>query len=424
VIRRVAYRMLRRAPPGEPRSVMRSAGEEVEPRRVGLSEADVQSMWRAVERLYGTGLHPAMVICIRVRGQVVLHRSLGHASGNGPQDPFFGEPMACEPHTPFNLFSASKVVTGLLMHQAAVEGHLDLDGRVADYIPEFGKRGKEAVTIRDVLSHRAGFSRGPENLTNVDVLNDWSALIGHLCDLEAEAPAGTETSYHALTGGFILAEVLHRATGSDIQTYLTKTIREPMGFEHFAYGAPDSVLPRVARSVWTGPRPRYPISKWFKEALGTDVESVDSFFRDDRLMRHVIPSGNIVATASEVCRFFEMLLRGGTWEGVQVLSPEAVREAVRPMPSLGWDKALKLPMRYSAGCMLGSRAVSVFGIQTPRAFGHVGYTHVVGWADPERDLSVAFLNSGKPIFTPEFLIWLNVMRTISARVPRRLEPAI
>jgi CubicO group peptidase (beta-lactamase class C family) len=73
--------------------------------------------------------------------------------------------------------------------------------------------------------------------------------------------------------------------------------------------------------------------------------------------------------------------------------------------------------------MLGSDTVSVFGIQTPRAFGHVGYTHVIGWADPERELSVAFLNSGKPVFTPEFLIWLNVMRTISARVPRRPEPA-
>jgi CubicO group peptidase (beta-lactamase class C family) len=398
---------------------MRCAGGEVEPRRVGLSDAAVQSIWRSVERLYATGLHPAMVFCMRVGGEVVVHRSLGHASGNGPQDALFSEPVVCEPDTPFNLFSSSKVVTGVLMHHAAAAGHLDLDDRVMDFIPEFGVRGKEAVTLRDILSHRAGFSRGPEHLTSVEVLSDWDAIIGHLCALEAEAPAGTEVAYHSLTGGFILAEVLHRATGRNIQTYLAEEIREPLGFKYMAYGASEEVIGALARSVWTGPSPRYPVSKWLREALGADVHAVDAFLQDDRVFRHVIPSGNVVATADELCRFFEMLLRGGTLDGVQVMGSETVHEIVRPMPNLGWDKRLKLPMRYSAGCMLGAESVSVFGGQTSKAFGHVGYTQVIGWADPERDLSAAFLNSGKPIFTPEFLLWLNVMRTISAEVPRR-----
>ncbi len=149
---------------------------------------------------------------------------------------------------------------------------------------------------------------------------------------------------------------------------------------------------------------------------------MDAFFQDDRLLQHVIPSGNIVASADDLCRLFAMILGRGTLDGVQVLDPEAVRELVTPMPYLGWDRNLKLPIRYSAGCMLGASPLSVFGVKTAKAFGHVGYTQVVGWADPERDLSVAFLNSGKPIFTPEFLLWINVMRTISSRVPRRPAP--
>ena len=82
------------------------------------------------------------------------------------------------------------------------------------------------------------------------------------------------------------------------------------------------------------------------------------------------------------------------------------------------DRVILLPLRYSMGFMLGGRRLSFYGPATPRAFGHLGFTNVLYWADPERDLSVAFLNSGKPMFTPEALAWFAVMRTISHRVPR------
>jgi CubicO group peptidase (beta-lactamase class C family) len=79
---------------------------------------------------------------------------------------------------------------------------------------------------------------------------------------------------------------------------------------------------------------------------------------------------------------------------------------------------LMMPIPYSAGFMLGSDLVGFYGPKTGKAYGHLGFTNVLGWADPERDLSVALMNNGKPLIALELLAWLDVMRTISTRVPR------
>ena len=70
------------------------------------------------------------------------------------------------------------------------------------------------------------------------------------------------------------------------------------------------------------------------------------------------------------------------------------------------------------GFMLGSKWVSLYGLDTPNAFGHLGFTNVVAWADPDRDLSVCLLTSGKPFITPGQVFWLNVAQSIARRVPR------
>ena len=76
-------------------------------------------------------------------------------------------------------------------------------------------------------------------------------------------------------------------------------------------------------------------------------------------------------------------------------------------------------MKYGLGFMLGDELVSFYGPGTPAAFGHLGFTNVLAWADPERDISVALMNNGKPFITPELVAWMRIMWTIGARIPRR-----
>ena len=77
-----------------------------------------------------------------------------------------------------------------------------------------------------------------------------------------------------------------------------------------------------------------------------------------------------------------------------------------------------LPMSYSMGFMLGTDPVGLYGFRCGKAFGHVGLSNILAWADPQRDLSVALMNSGKPFFAPETAYWPEIVRRISTRIPR------
>ena len=70
----------------DPAEVTTKSHREVDPRGVGLRIEDVEAIWSSVVRFYKTGLHPAIALCIRRRGEIILDRAIGHARGNSPQD--------------------------------------------------------------------------------------------------------------------------------------------------------------------------------------------------------------------------------------------------------------------------------------------------------------------------------------------------
>ena len=75
-------------------------------------------------------------------------------------------------------------------------------------------------------------------------------------------------------------------------------------------------------------------------------------------------------------------------------------------------------MRYGLGVMMGGNRFSLFGLGTRGAYGHLGLSTVVVYADPARELAVAFLNTGKPMMAPGMLQWYAVLQHLAARVPK------
>ena len=108
-----------------------------------------------------------------------------------------------------------------------------------------------------------------------------------------------------------------------------------------------------------------------------------------------------MTTANELSRFFELMRRGGELDGVRVLEPRTIRRALTEQSHLEIDFSLGFPTRFSYGLMLGAQLLSLYGPDTEHAFGHLGFTNIIGWADPERALSAALITSGKPVFYPE-----------------------
>ena len=391
-------------------------GTEVDPRSVGVEPAGVDAIWAAVERFYRSGLHPALQLCVRRRGQVLLDRAIGHAAGNGPDEPADAPRVPVTTDTPFCIFSASKAVTAMIVHLLDDRGLLHVNDAVSEYIPEFARHGKERVTIEHVMTHRAGIPNMPPDQMQLDTLADPARIVQVLCDAEPAWAPGRRLAYHAITGGFILAEIVRRVAGKDIRAVLREAVLEPLGFRWMNYGVAPEHVPAVARNAFTGPRPLSPLAALARRVLGVEFTEVAGLANDPRWFEAIVPAANICTSANELSRFYQLLLDGGTLDGVRVYEPRTIRRATSEQSYLELDLTLGVPTHYSMGFILGG--FPFYGPDTPHAFGHLGFINIVSWADPERRLAVALTNSGKPFFFPEMWFLYDVMRQIALACPK------
>ena len=389
------------------------APNEEDPRRAGMSKRDVKAIWRAVEHFYRGGTQPAISVCVRRKGHVVLNRAIGHAKGNAPGTPRDTPRVPVRHDTPFCVFSASKAVTAIVMHALEDEGLLHLDDRVCDFIPEYAQNGKEWTTIRHVLIHRAGIPSVPREHNKVELLTQHDLIVDLLCQAKPVNVPGRRLAYHAITGGFVLAEIVKRVTGKDLRAYFAERFQAPLGARTLNYGS--SEPGSVAENAHTGPLTPLPIRPLVRRAIGASMPEAVAISNTAEYLNPIIASGNLVGSADEMSRFYQMLLDGGVWQGQRILSEKAVRRALVESSYLELDLTLFAPVRYAQGLMLGAPRLSLYGPNTPNAFGHLGFIEVLAWADPDRELSAAILTTGKPFFGAHLRRLWSVLRAISKR---------
>ncbi len=387
-----------------------SIGVEASPPDVDVPPAAIQRVWEATRRLYQTGLYPALQICIRRRGEVVLNRALGHARGNAPGALPSTTRVPVTTETPFCIYSASKAITAMLIHHLDDRGVLHVHDRICEYLPEFRQPGKDQITLAHVLSHRAGIPNVPPGALELDLLERPSEIVSILAREPLTLRPGRRLAYHAVTGGFVLGEIVRRATGQDIRSVLRKEILEPLGFRWMNYGVARSDLGRVGQDAVTGIPPMPPFSQLFHRALGVPFDEVVRWSQDPRFMSGIVPAANVVSNAFELCAFYQCLLDGGELDGVHVLAPRTIRRATVEQSYMEVDLTLGFPGRHGLGLFLGASVLSPYGPDTNDAFGHVGFTNIFSWADPRRDIAVAIITSGKPFLSIETarLYWLLV----------------
>jgi CubicO group peptidase (beta-lactamase class C family) len=395
-----------------------SSAEEVPAPDVGIPQREVEEIWRGVEALYRTGVHPALGLCIRHRGAVLIDRAIGHVSGNAPQDAPDAERVVVSTDTPFCLFSAAKAVHAMVIHKLCEQGLLHLEDRVSDFVPEFARHGKRHVTIRHLLSHRAGIPNLPPEALELELLGEPARIVEILAEMRPRTRPGRLLAYHAVSGGFVLAEVARRVSGRDVRTLLREQIAEPLGWRWMSFGVRPEQVHLVARNALTGPPAPPPVSGLLRNALGTDLAHVVELSNDPRFVTGIVPSANATCTANELSAFFQCLLDDGELGGVRVFEPRTVHRATSEQSVWELDLTLGVPLRYGLGFMLGG-PVSVFGWDTPSAFGHLGLSNVIGWADPERQLAVGLVNSGKPIVSFHVVRLVQLLVRIARSFPRR-----
>ena len=158
------------------------------------------------------------------------------------------------------IFSCTKGVTAFAANRLVEGGRLDPDAPVADYWPEFAANGKAGITVRMVLSHRAGLAAVDGELT-MDDLAAWDPVVAAIA---AQAPSwepGTAHGYHSRTFGWIVGELIRRVTGRMPGDYMADELARPLGLDFFlglpesGTGASPPCIPRPRPGPSTSSRP-------------------------------------------------------------------------------------------------------------------------------------------------------------------------
>lgn len=385
-----------------------------------IPQIAVDRIWQAARHWYSAGMHPAIQVCVRHNGKIVLNRAIGHGWGNAPDDPPDAAKVVVTPDTPFCVYSAAKAMTTTVVHMLAERGSFSLDDRVCDYLPNYTSHGKDRTTIRHVMTHSAGvpFPRGPR--PDISRMNDSDYAREKLGELKPIYRPGLVHIYHALTWGPLVREIVSAATGRNIRDILAEEILDPLGFRWTNYGVAEEDVPLVAPSHPTGKPLPPPIRAAFRTAVGGTMHEIIPFTNTPLFLTGVVPSSSTVSTAHELSRFAEMLRRGGELDGVRVMQPETLRAATREARRLRPDLATGLmPLRWGTGYMLGSKRFGPFGRDAPGAFGHTGLVDIAVWADPQRGLAAGVVSSGKPGRHREANRYPALLDAINAEIPRR-----
>ena len=350
--------------------------------------APVQTAFR---RLVG-GRSGGGALVVRHRGETVVDLVTGTADRAGRR-PWTRDTVAIS-------FSTTKGVASTVVHRLADRGLLGYDDPVAAHWPEFAAGGKERVTVRDLLSHRAGLWSVRAVADRAEDILDHLGMEERLAARAVHAPTRT-SAYHAITYGWLLAGLARRITGEGLADLARTEVAEPLGLTGLQIGVPEDARELVAQPVGSGLRQLGSASR-FLIPLGARVRPgraalealvVDGFHRlfegsEPPIWTTEMPAVNGALSADALARMYGALANGGADDGRRLLSPEAAREIGR-VQVRGNDAVLGLPMRWR----LGYHQALGTGREAPKAFGHYGYGGSGGWADPDRGLSLGFVTN-------------------------------
>lgn len=339
---------------------------------------DLPTTFEALERGRREGLHLGGQLYVSIDLECRVDRAFGEARA--------GEPMSTE-HLML-WFSSSKPVAAVAIAQLWERGQLALDDPVARHIPEFGVAGKQAVTLRQILTHTGGF-----RLLRIGWPKDsWEAILQRICAarLEPRWVPGLTAGYHQASSWFVLGEIVRRLDGRRFEHYVRDEIFEPLGMDDSWIGMPEELYdffaPRLA-----------PVYK-------TESTVPEPQRSHERLaVTRCSPAGGGWGPVNQLGRFYEALLAGGRLSSARLLEPQTV-EALTARHRVGvYDRTFRAKLDWGLGFVLDSGhygqdevPYSYGAHASERTFGHSGYRSSTGFADPAHGLVVALAVNGTP----------------------------
>ena len=302
--------------------------------------------------------------------------------------------------TVVNAYSVGKGVLAVLVLALVERGSIELDAPVASLWPEFAENGKGDLTVRGLLSHRAGLPAVRRRLAE-GAMYDWDLMCGELAGQAPWWEPGTAHGYHVNTFGYLAGELVRRSCGLEVREALARLVTAPLDADFF-FGLPRELHSRVATVVapqtlltnedeWalafppTGDAERDQMvwHAYFNPSGLSGIGTVNT----EAWRLAAIPSTNGHGTARGVASIYAAFLVGGppgsAWAG------SALRAEARTIHADGDDRVLGRRTRYGLGFQL-SQPGRPLG-PNPESFGHYGYGGSLGFADPEARVAFGYV---------------------------------
>jgi CubicO group peptidase (beta-lactamase class C family) len=354
----------------------------VDPESLGIDAGRLDELRARARREIESGLLPSCQYALARDGQLAAYETLGDAG----------------PDTRYVIFSATKAFVASAAWLLIGEGRLDIERRVAEYIPEFATNGKDVVTVEQVMLHTSGFPRAPlgppawaERDRRLEAFARW----------RLNWEPGTAHEYHATSAHWVLAELIERVSGRDYRDFVNERVTGALGLPRVLGIAPedqDGIAQLELSGEPASPEelleifgvPELPVTEVTDDALLSfnqpDVRAVG------------VPGGGGIATAATVALFYQALLHNPD----QLWDPDVLADATGRVRNNLPDPLLGVTANRALGVVVagddGNANRRGFGhTQSPRTFGHNGAGGQIAWADPDSGLSFCYVTNGRDL---------------------------
>lgn len=336
-----------------------------------------------------------------------------------------------------NWMSVTKAMTALCIQILSDRGKLDIDAPVARCWPEFSQQGKDAITVRQVMTHSSGVV-GDLRINELVSLDDGTGIdrereiLGYL---ETAAPAwdpGTAAGYHALSYGWILGEVVRRVDGRSLGEFFREEVALPLGAEDLRIGTPveeHHLLAPLHHMLFDDAFPEPALQLWravFDAAADRDGPGGLSLLGDgEHSVLHRAPEvfdsvpgrtaelggTNLTGTARSVARVFASLAEPSGIDGVALVSTASTK-AFTEVQNREPDAVMQIPIARAVGYWRNEQLVEgrppVYGPNEP-TFGHTGLGGQLGFADPVARVGAAMVRSHFTSFPLSVVLLTNAL---------------
>lgn len=353
------------------------------PIEAGFDPERTERIFAFLTAAVANGRLPGAAIQLGRGGRFLVPRAFGRMAAPADAPPV-------QPDTIFLTASVTKPVTVTAVMALVEQGRLLLDDPVYTIIPEFGNRGKDAVTVRHLMTHTSGL---PDMLPNNLELRQAHAPLPEFYRQIFEQPLafmpGANIQYQSC-GTAMLAVIVERITGMTLPAFLQQTFFGPLQMNDTALGVQALPPTRIAH-VNVGP-----------DMIGTDWGWNTPYW-----WNFGAPWGGMFSTVKDMARFCQMFLNGGTLDGVRVLSPATVHAMTTDQTSM--QPLIPAEVRAQQAWGLGWRCMPTstwsYGgnLLTPGSYGHGGATGTVVWVDPKREV-ICTLFTNEPAVKSESVL--------------------